>query len=163
MIRVCSSTFQITIPAILLYFFLPLMSWCEAEARLTFINPAEKSSNANEGHLMLSWGTFDEALKGAKSTFQLQQDEVEEFSSAKTIYQGTDDSTFISGLTGGTYFFRVRSVSEKGEPGPWSDSIEINVNYVSPKLVLSLLLVGVVVLVATVSAILRGHNQLALK
>ena len=93
------------------------------------------------------------------SIFQLEQSNKGDFMSAKTAYEGTDSSTFISGLAGGTYFFRVRSLGDNDKPLPWSDIIQVNVKYVSPRVVTILLIVGVVVLVTTVTAVIKGHNR----
>ena len=108
---------------------------------------------------MISWKNSDESVNEIQSVFQLEQGATADFASAKIAYHGTDSSTFISGLTGGTYFFRVRSFNDMVKPLPWSDTIQVNVNYASPKLVTILLLVGVVVLVTTIAAILRGHYR----
>ena len=154
------SSSWISIPTLILTLTVTLISWCNTPSTINFTTPTDSPWNANEGHLMLSWdGSDDGRGDVAQSIFQLEQDDKADFSSARTAYKGTDNSTFISGLAKGTYYFRVRGVSKIHEPLPWSDTIQINVNYVSPRLVTTLLIVGVAVLVATVVAILRGHNR----
>ena len=159
MFPVCYSAIQILIPTVILSLSVFLNSWCNAESTLKFITPTDSPWNANEGHVMISWKNSDESGNEIQSVFQLEQGETVGFRSAKIAYHGTDNSTFISGLAGGTYFFRVRSFNDTVKPLPWSDTIQVNVNYASPKLVTILLLVGVVVLIATITAILKGHYR----
>ena len=150
---------QFSIPTAILSLSVFLISWCNAESSLNFITPTNSPWDADEGHLTLAWEHSGGSRGALQSVFQLEQGDEMNFTSAKIAYQGTDNSTFISGLAGGTYFFRVRSLRESVGPGPWSEIMQVNVSYVSPKLVAILFFVGVTVLITTVGAILKGHNR----
>lgn len=92
--------------------------------------------------------------------FQVQQAQNTDFSDARMRYEGSDLATYISGLPQGAHLYRVRAVSGE-ETGLWSEPMEVNVEFVSQKLVITLFLLGTIVFMATVWAIWKGHCQYA--
>jgi len=66
--------------------------------------PALKSSTdlATAGYFQLSWGSTDSNM-----AFELQQSADPSFATYKTIYQGADAASVRSGLSDGTYHYRV--------------------------------------------------------
>lgn len=57
---------------------------------------------ATAGYFQLSWQTNDQ-----HAPYVLQQSLTSSFSTSKTIYSGTDTASVLSGLSNGTYHFRV--------------------------------------------------------
>jgi len=121
-----------------------------------WVSPAESPFLADEGKCLLRWELPQSG--DASLTFQVEQSDGSDFSNARMRYDGPDQATYISGLPEGTHRYRVRAVSNE-ETGPWSDSMEINVEFVSRNLVITLFLLGTIVFVATVWAIWKGHCQ----
>jgi hypothetical protein len=70
-----------------------------------------------------------------------------------------DRATYVSGLPAGDFYYRVRSLTSDDQPGPWSDTLQVSVEYVSFKLVFWLVATGLMVFAATVLAVLIGHNR----
>jgi len=123
-----------------------------------WVSPAESPFLADEGKSLLRWELPQS--EGASLTFQVEQSDGSNFSNARMRYEGPDQATYISGLPEGMHRYRVRAVSDE-ETGPWSDSMEIKVEFVSQNLVITLFLLGTIVFVATVWAIWKGHAQCA--
>lgn len=93
--------------------------------------------------------------------FELQQARREDFAEASTRYQGLDRATYVSGLPSGDFYYRVRIIGKDNQPGAWSDTLVVRVEYVSMKLVFGLMAAGVVVFAATVLTVLTGHHRAA--
>ena len=91
--------------------------------------------------------------------FRLVQGEEQDFKSGKTVYEGPDTSTFISGLAAGTHYFRIHLLNGHQDYPAGTDNIQVNVNYVSSQWVAILFLTGILVLASTVGAIVRGHRR----
>lgn len=84
--------------------------------------------------------------------FTLQEAPTPAFAKPKTIYQGGDASTSISGRRNGEYHYRVRA----GD-GQWSDAVTVIVQHRSLTQALIFLALGAVVFLATVILIIAGH------
>ncbi|MFW5882829.1 MAG: hypothetical protein ACOCVG_00510 [Verrucomicrobiota bacterium] len=128
---------------------------------LKFSAPAESPDEVSEGHVELRWTLVEEGALDAEEAegvrFQLEQATVADFSDATERYVGRDLGSFISGLAEGNYYFRVRAVAPSGEPGAWSEPMQVTVDYPNVRLVQTLLIAGAIVLVLTVGAIIAGH------
>ena len=72
--------------------------------------------------------------------------------SAVVIYSGTDAATLVTGLREGTFSFRIRDVNAPG----WSEPVEVEVRYVSRGKLFSLMILGGIVVAATIFAIVSG-------
>ena len=123
-----------------------------------WVSPAESPFLADEGKCLLRWELPES--ENSSFTFQVEQADESNFSNPRVRYEGPDSATYISGLPEGMHHYRVRLVSDD-ETGPWSESMEIKVEFVSRQLVIILLLLGSIVFVATVWAIWKGHYQYA--
>ncbi len=99
----------------------------------------ERPVSAGEGHVLLNWA----AVEGAES-YELVEGE-------KVRYTGPDLAFFASGLPAGSHEFRVRAGG-----GPWSEPLEVVVEYPAAWKVWTLLGVGMVVFVLTVTTVLKG-------
>ena len=75
---------------------------------------------SSSGYLKLEW------TGSAQLKTEVQQSETLDFYDAKLIYAGRDKARFISGLTDGTYYYRVR-VAE----GSWPDILTVEVEHQS--------------------------------
>ncbi|MFW6218027.1 MAG: hypothetical protein ACOC4K_03430 [Verrucomicrobiota bacterium] len=105
------------------------------------------------GHVDLLW---DPEPEDGQWTFELQGAGDPDFEDARTYYQGADERSFLSGLAGGDYFFRIRTLGEDGAAGPWSETLAMEVRYVHVSRVQLLMILGAVCLAATLAIILGG-------
>lgn len=78
---------------------------------------------------------------------------------SKILYSGKDASTVITGLREGHYSFRIR----ESDAGAWSEPVQIEVKFVSPQQLYSLLILGGIVVIATIGTIARGALSLSEK
>ncbi len=97
---------------------------------------------AGEGHVLLNWL----AVAGAVD-YEVVEGE-------KVRYVGPDLAFFASGLPDGTHSFRVRAVG-----GPWSETLDVLVEYPAAWKVWTLLGVGLTVFGLTVSTVVRGFRR----
>lgn len=94
---------------------------------------------SSSGYLKLEW------TGSAQLKTEVQQSETLDFYDAKLIYAGRDKARVISGLTVGTYYYRVR-VAE----GSWSDILTVKVEHQSLGLALGFFAIGALVFGLTV-------------
>jgi hypothetical protein len=110
-----------------------------------------------EGHTTLSWDAQSDG--GTTWLYQLQESDESSFDvDLKLRYEGRDRASFVSGLPQGTTWFRVRTVTEDGAVGPWSDPIRVEVEYPERSRVLRFMALGAVVFLATFAAVVLGHR-----
>lgn len=130
-----------------------LMVPCIAGAA-RFTSPGDSVFETNQGVVNLAWDVDTEGV-----AFELQQSPNSAFpeSETRTRYQGPDPGSVISGLPEGSHHFRVRHVPAEGIPGEWSDLVEVRVEYMATKWVVTLLIFGAIVFLATLTAIITGH------
>jgi len=107
--------------------------------------PYERSIFSDNGHILLSW-KYDKA-----TIFEIQQSNDVKFSIHKTIYKGSDRSTFVSGLPDGDYFFRIR-ISKK----EWSETLKLEVRHLSLRTAYILFALGAFVFLSTAFVIIHG-------
>ena len=111
---------------------------------------------STDGTVKLVWGSQDEVLgtesEDALPVFELQQASALDFATAETRFQGTDVESYVSGLSEGAHFFRVRSGG-----GEWSAPIEVRVTFIDRGKLFLLLGIGFVVAAATAGAIISGY------
>jgi hypothetical protein len=111
---------------------------------------------ADEGHATLNWSMSDGSDAADGLVYQLQQSREPAFGNHSLRHEGPESAIFVSGLRDGTTYFRVRAVQQGTPPGPWSETLEVEVDYPTRGHVLLLLSIGSVVFVATVIAIVAG-------
>lgn len=104
---------------------------------------------SNTGHYRVSWTSPGEGV-----AFSLQEATAEDFADARTIYQGPQVATVVSGKLDGTYHYRIRA----GQ-GPWSEPIEVTVRHRSLTQAFAFMAVGATVFAATAALIVTGHRR----
>lgn len=107
---------------------------------------------ATAGFFRLNWGLSDGA------DFELQEAPDPEFSDPRTLYQGADTASVISGKPNGTWHYRVRAVTHAGH-GPWSDSVTVTVAHHALSRALIFLSLGFVVFLAIAATVVRGKGN----
>ena len=96
-----------------------VLSHAQELPRVTFHH--ESRLTTSEGHTGLEWSGDRDSLM-----YELQSAREPDFIDPTSQYHGTDEASFLSGLTDGRYFFRVRArPSENDTWGPWSESVEL--------------------------------------
>ena len=97
----------------------------------------------------------------ASIEFDLQRATKKDFSGARTFYRGPDRATYISGLSDGTYYYRIREIRPDGLSSMWSPPVEVIVEHHSLNLAFTLFGIGAVVFVMTVFVVVRGETSSA--
>jgi len=125
-----------------------------------FVQPpvGEAPVRNTTGHVDLIWSVRPDSAP-EPAAYELQGAGDKRFSKPKRYYSGKDSRSFLSGLAGGTHYFRVRSLSslkEDAGAGAWSEVLAVEVDYVDSWKVFTLMAVGLVCLLATVLIIIRG-------
>ena len=108
------------------------------------------SERATAGYFRLSW------TSEAKDIYVLQEAGDPEFLSAKTLYQGPDTATIISGRGNGTYYYRVRA---KHQEDQWSDFTSVAVEHHSLTRALVFFALGAIVFTVTLTTVVLGSKS----
>lgn len=119
----------------------------------------EQSTASDAGHIKLVWLPGAGFQQSEYMRFELQQARDPAFETARTIYSGPDLASFISGLPNGTYYFRVRALTENNRAGKWSRPATVNVEHQSLKLAFTLFTLGAIVFLATAAMIIVGTRE----
>lgn len=106
---------------------------------------------SSDGVVDLAWSS-----PGDAASFQLEE-EVPGSGSFALRYEGPDASSVRSGLGSGVHRFRVRALDEAGAAGDWSAPLAVEVRFMDPRRVRTLLVLGGAVVIATISVIIHGH------
>lgn len=117
----------------------------------------------NSGSIKLSWRSAKEVSNDVTREFELQYAEDSLFQSVELQYRGPDMATYISGLPGGTYFYRVREFHDNSAPSDWSKTVVVDVEHHSLSLAFVLFGVGGVVFSLTVGIVVRGAAKTDVK
>lgn len=113
-----------------------------------FVIPEENSVVSEDGTLQLEWEG-----SGADASFRIERSKNPEFLDPSLVYQGPDTATFVSGLTEGDHYFRLREGDRT-----WSDgALRVRVEFVSQNLVTVLLCAGTLCLTLLVFFLVQGH------
>ncbi len=147
---------------ILLVALLPAFGLAQSTLPVVELVGVEDDSprKAAEGWVSLGWTVPEEvgALEGLE--FELQEATVAGFAEPQLQYRGRDTASFVAGLAEGSYFYRVRLVGDD-EVGPWSEPLEVRVEYVNQGLVWTLLAAGMLGFVATAGTLFVSHRRAA--
>ena len=120
-------------------------------------NPPEVVSES--GYVKLSWGWSHPALDTELLEFELQQSESSNFEKVTTIYKGPDYATFLSGLENGSYYHRVRVISDQKQiQSDWSLPLLVRVQHHSHQLAFALFGIGAIVFFITVGIVIQGSR-----
>jgi hypothetical protein len=109
------------------------------------------SDIATAGFYHLKWDTDAERI-------ELQEDTTPEFRAPDILYKGADSATTISGKPDGKWYYRVRALRD-GQPGPWSETVEVTVAHHSLSRALMFLTIGVIVFISIVITVIRGSRK----
>lgn len=108
---------------------------------------------AEAGHVTLSW----EGVKlKAGETYEVEHSTMPSFDNKRRIFEGRDESSFVSGLPNGAHYFRVRVRAEDGQTGPWSKPHKVIVKHHSLGLSFGLFGLGAVVFALTVAFVVTN-------
>ncbi len=103
------------------------------------------------GHALLKWSS--DSKNDDTLLFTVEKSATEDFQSAQQIYQGNETSTFLSGLSDGKYYFRVKSQNSS-----WSSPINLTVVHYSQSFALSLFGLGLLSFIGIVIVIFLGNR-----
>jgi hypothetical protein len=128
---------------------------------VTIVNAPESGIIlSEEGKTVIEW-VPEEISHRPDLEFELQQSTRPDFKNTKTLYQGPDLGTVVTGLAEGNYFYRVREVTGEGTAGEWTEPLTVRVVYPGRRAVTLLLVLGSCVLMATLAAVGFGHLRTA--
>jgi hypothetical protein len=125
-----------------------------------FEAPESGLIESSEGKALLAWSTPGSVPEERSLTYEVQQATDPDFSDARTIYQGRDQSTMVSGLLEGAHRYRVRVVTDAdadAEP-EWSNPLTVVVEYPTPRTVIILMTLGLLVAISTLVAVGIGSR-----
>ena len=119
----------------------------------------KKIIDTKTGWCTLSWD-FNATKEWSKFRYILQQSNHKDFLQSKDIYSGLDQGTFISGLSEGVYFYRVKAVSfDNTIETSWSESVRVTVSYQSMTLAWILFTLGFIIFVSIAFVVIRGSRN----
>jgi hypothetical protein len=104
---------------------------------------------STEGYFQLSWHSEQ------PGNFELQQAPSEDFHHARSIYQGEDMATVISGLPNGRYFYRVRHENST----TWSEPVRVAVKHHPLSRAFGFFSLGAVMFLATLLVLIKGARS----
>jgi hypothetical protein len=96
---------------------------------------------------------------GTDGPYHLQESSTTDFSTYRTLYQGDDLATVISGKPDGVYYYRI-SLSNEQQIAD-SNVVKVTVAHHPLKTALLFFLAGAIVFVATFIMIIKGNRQQA--
>jgi hypothetical protein len=108
---------------------------------------------SGSGAFMLRWQLADEA----SSAVVVERSEASDFAGALTVYTGRDDRTYVSGLSAGRYYYRVRlDDAVDRDANAVSSALVVEVEYQPLARVFALMALGALTFLATVAIIIGG-------
>lgn len=96
--------------------------YSEAPSKPTISDPGDISTTSS---VEVSWSASTDDV--AIDHYELQVDSEIIFTTPINSYNTTELSQIVTGLTNGTYYFRVRAVDTHDLPSAWSDIVDITV------------------------------------
>lgn len=106
---------------------------------------------STDGVVVLSW-------QPAGQPVVLERASRADFRDARVLYRGTDGASLRSGLSDGSYHYRVAPLIE-GAAGPWSGPVTVRVEHHQPRRAWALFALGALVFVSTLALILGGTRR----
>jgi len=128
------------------------MSIAQAAAEPGF-NIKSSTELSSDGRFKLSWKLPE------NSQIELQQASKKAPEEYKTIYQGFDLSTVITGFSNGQYHYRARLIKQTGQASNWSPVITIDVQHHSLSKALIFFGIGLIVFLSTLLLIVLGNKK----
>ena len=119
-----------------------------------FATPVLESDSemSTAGYYRLNWQS------NTAGDFVLEESTNQTFSNIKTLYQGPDTATLISGRPNGIYFYRVRNSLENVESG-WSNVKRVEVSHHSLDRAFTFFALGAIVFIATLGVVILGNKN----
>ncbi|MET0074116.1 MAG: fibronectin type III domain-containing protein [Candidatus Thiodiazotropha lotti] len=108
---------------------------------------------STDGKATLSW----DIPQGARVEVESSLDN--SFVNVTPLYQGSDRSTVLTGLSDGSYHFRARIVHQDGAISPWSEPASLLVEHHTLAKAVGFFAVGALVFVATLWLIILGARR----
>lgn len=105
-------------------------------------------SLSTAGYFNLSWAADKPA------PYVIQQSLDASFKQAKTIYQGSDQASVMSGLPDGQYFYRMQA-----NAGQWSEAIKVEVKHHTLEKAFAFFAAGAVMLFTLVFVLIKGARH----
>ncbi len=112
---------------------------------------------SSAGYVTISWaGKSDAELKTPASTeYQLQiKQQSQSDDDYKTIYQGRDNATTLSGLENGNYQLRLQSAE-----GVWSEPLQISISHHALNKALAFFAIGLVLFLSLLILIFSPSHK----
>lgn len=100
------------------------------------------------GYFNLSWSSDRPA------PYIVQQSLDASFNQVKTIYQGSDQASVMSGLPDGQYFYRMQASA-----GQWSEAVKVEVKHHSLEKAFAFFTAGAVMLFILVFVLIKGARH----
>ncbi len=110
-------------------------------------------NRSNDGMARLSWSLEE----GAK--VQIEQDLDPGFAEPRSLYQGSDRASVITGLPDGAYHYRGRRMYPDGSTSAWSEPVTLEVKHHTLARAAFFFSVGALVFLATTALILIGNRR----
>ncbi|MEJ2621725.1 MAG: fibronectin type III domain-containing protein [Candidatus Thiodiazotropha sp.] len=136
---------------ILLCLFLCHIAVAAADSPTLSLAPAQST----DGKTTLSWDLPEGASVEVESSLD------NNFVKPTPLYQGSDRSTVLTGLSDGSYHFRARFVRQNGAISPWGASVNLLVEHHSLTKAMVFFAIGAVVFAATLLLIILGARRQA--
>ena len=111
------------------------------------------SELATAGYYRLNWQS------DIAADFVLEEATDPTFSQAKTLYQGPDTATLISGRANGTYYYRIRNIQDDME-NEWSNVTKVEVTHHPLSRAFMFFTLGAIVFIATLVVVILGNKTL---
>ena len=130
------------------FFFLLLLATVPTYASATGVEEfAADTELATSGFFRLTWGLAD------GQSVELEEASSDAFLNARLRYRGTDQAYFVSGKPDGTYYYRIRLLSD-GDPS-WVGPVSVEVRHHPLWRAWTFFGLGAFIFVATVWLVLR--------
>jgi len=110
------------------------------------------SELATAGYYRLSWEGI------ATSDYLLQEASDPDFTNVKTLYEGPDTASLVSGRSNGVYYYRVRTIDQSEDPGAWSNIAKVEVTHHPLSRAFMFFALGAIVFFATLIVVVAGNR-----
>lgn len=110
------------------------------------------TETATAGYYQLTW------QQAGQPRYQLEEAIDKTFAQTKTIYEGSDTATIVSGRANGTYYYRVRALTNLPN-NPWSTPVTVEVKHHSLARAAFFFSLGAIVFLATLVTVVIGYQS----
>jgi len=140
------------------FFYLTLISQALAESP----DLESDSDLATAGYFRLSWHGSD-LNDSNNDDYLLQEASDPDFSSVKTLYEGPDTASLVSGRINGVYYYRVgkygvQNNNQAEELSSWSNVVKVEVAHHPLSRAFMFFALGAIVFLATFVVVITGSR-----